>query len=242
VEQGGFDPLFTQYDYQSLGAYIAAHNGAFLFDNSEMSRFLASLDPAGRYRPDVISAAAHLVDAYSAAIGVQLADTDQAARFTLGIRGWLLDEVDLLLRANTAAAAAAASAVTSQQILDRTVRYRETLPFPAAGFFFPAPDFYSLAAGGQLVVPTQGNFSTGANDFYANGPTGSIGFFPGTNETLSVSVPAANAGQVSAVLRGDGTILVTALGGFTGVTWFDYAVRHTDGGDQGAGRVYVTVR
>ena len=241
--QAGLSQTWTMYQYQLLGQYIAGRPGSFLFSNAEMARFLRTLVPAGTYRDDVIEAAAHLVDAYAAAIGVQVADTEQAARFTLGIRGYLLEEVDLLLRANSAAAAAAALAVDTTQILARTARYRETLPFPAAGFFFPGPDFYALAAGGQIVVPGSGfgNGSLTTNDFYANGPNASIGFFPGTTQTISVSVPAANAGQVGADLRPDGTVLITALGGFTGVTYFDYAVRHQTG-DQAAGRVYVMIR
>jgi hypothetical protein len=208
-----------------------------------MSSLLKAAAPAGKYRDDVISAAAHLVNAYAAAIGVQVADSEQAARFTLGIRGYLLDEIDLLLRANTAAAASAALAVTADQILNRTSRYREVLPFPTTGFFFPAPDFFSLPAGGQISVLSSGsgNGAVTANDAYANGPTGSTGFFFANSQTLSISVPAANAAQVTAELRADNTILITPKAGFTGVTWFEYVVRHP-GGEQGAARVYVTVR
>jgi hypothetical protein len=240
--QEGFDPSYTQFRYQIVGEHIASRPNSFLFTNAQMSDLLAAAAPPGRYRADVISAAAHLVDAYAAALGVQVADIQQAARYTLGIRGYLLEELDVLLRANSAAAAAAAQAVATGHILDRTVRYREALPFPA-GFFFPGPDFFSVAAGTQISVPSSGsgNGSVTANDFYANGPSGSIGFFIGSSQTLSVSVPAANAGQVGAELRADNTILITPKAGFTGVTYFDYVARHNTG-DQATGRVYVTVR
>jgi hypothetical protein len=233
---------WTMYHYQSLGQYIASRPNNFLFNNAEMSRFLASLVPSGRYREDVISAAAHLVNAYAAALGVQIADREQAARFTLGIRGYLLEEVDRLLQQNSAAAATAALAVNADQILQRTLRYREVLAFPA-GVYFPAPDFFSVPAGGQLSIAASGlnNGSLTANDFYANGLSGSTGFFPASGQVLSVSVPAANSAQLTAVLRTDGTVLATAAAGFTGVTYVDYLVRHSSG-DQEAARVFVTVR
>jgi hypothetical protein len=41
----------------------------------------------------------------------------------------------------------------------------------------------------------------------------------------AVTVPSANAAQVSAVFNGDGSVRINALGTFTGVTYFDDTVR-----------------
>jgi hypothetical protein len=57
-----------------------------------------------------------------------------------------------------------------------------------------------------------------------------------------VTLPPVNAAEVSAVLNADKTVAITALGSFTGVTYFDYTVRLNFTGETRTGRVYVIVR
>jgi hypothetical protein len=238
-----YDPYdFIATDYGEVGRWISSHPG-FLFENSAMSQLLQSLVPAARYRTDVVSAAAHLIDAYAAAIGVQVADTASAAQFTLGVPGYLQPELAALVQANTAEAAAAAQAVTVQTILNRTAPFRDTLPFPTTGFFYPTPNFFLAPSGTTLAIQCSndpGKPSIASRDAYANGPTGSIGFFGSTAQVLSVSVSPANAARISAVLEG-GSIKVSPVAGTSGTSYFDYIVRRSTG-DEGVGRVYVTFR
>jgi hypothetical protein len=239
---GYYDPYFRDGpNYRAVGQYLASHT-AFLFDNATMTDLLTSNVAPGRYRPDVLSAAAHLIDAYASAIGVQVSDTATAAQFTLGLPGYLRLELVSLLNANSADAASRAMAVTSQDILNETAVYREVLPFPTTGNFFPGPDFFVASASASLTItaddPTRGSLIS--NDVYANGPTGSIGFFPSTSQIMSVSVPSANSAKVATVYLA-GLVNVFPLNGFTGTTYFDYVVRHPSG-EQGTGRVYVSFR
>ncbi|WP_168355843.1 hypothetical protein [Sphingomonas gei] len=241
VRQGRFDPYFLfvqQGNVKFVGEFVATRQ-AFLFDNSVMSDLLTSAVPAGKYRADVLSAAAHLIGAYAAAIGVQIDTTTSATQFNLGLIGYLRTRLGELLEANTAEAAARALAVTAPQIIDQTAIFREALPLPTTGFFFPGPDFFVASAGAPLIITADGlDVSTlVSNDIYANGPTGSIGFFPASSSVLSVSVPSINSAELTAVLA-SGKVTVTALNGFKGYTYFDYAVRHPSG-EEGAARVYV---
>lgn len=241
VMAGYYDPYFRDGpNYRAVGDYLASHN-AFLFDNATMTDLLTRNVAPGRYRPDVLSAAAHLIDAYASAIGVQVSDTATAAQFTLGLPGYLRLELVVLLNANSAEAASRAMAVTNQDILNATAVYREVLPFPTTGNFFPGPDFFAASASAPLtIIADTTSGSLVSNDVYANGPTGSIGFFPSTSQVMSVSVPSANSAKVATVYLA-GLVTVLPLNGFTGTTYFDYVVRHPSG-EQGTGRVYVTFR
>jgi hypothetical protein len=243
VQQGSYNPYYVQgASYKFVGEYLAAHD-VFLFDNAVMTNILTSAVPAGRYRADVLSAAAHLIDAYAAAIGVQIDTPASATQFNLGLTGYLRIRLAQLLAANTADAANEALAVTAPQIIAQTAVFREVLHFPTTGFFFPGPDFFVAPAGAPLVIIADGTVgpnsgSVIANDLYANGPTGSIGFFPSTSTVLSVAVPPANAAALSATLA-SGKITVTALNGFKGYSYFDYSVQHPSG-ETGTARVYVS--
>jgi hypothetical protein len=241
---GAVDPYSLAFpQYRTAGEWIGGRNG-FLFENARMSALLNSV--AGtRLRPEVISAAAHLIDAYAAAIPVQVADTTTAAQYTLGIFGYLRFELSALAQANTVAAANSALAVTSPQIISATQIYREYVPFPTSGRFFPAPNFFSttgqsLSIRADLTGISGSTGSLMGNDLYANGTEAAIGFFPSSSTVLSVTVPASKSSQVSATLAG-GLVTVTALNAFRGTTYFDYAVRHPSG-EQGTSRVYVNFR
>jgi hypothetical protein len=237
------------YDMNGLRAYLDGVGTQFIFTNANMSALLGTggAFPRPTYRPDVISAAAHLVDAYAATIGIRIANRQQATRFTLGIWGYLVPTITRLLQANDAATASEILAVNNQQILDATARFSEQLPFDANDNFFPAPDFYPIARGGVYTVPavdvgSNGDGPLNSNDIHIEPDTTSGNhFFPGASQVTAVTVPQANASEVSAVLNGDGTVTIRPAAAFTGVTYFDYTVRHSRG-DIKQGRVYVMVR
>ncbi len=160
----------------------------------------------------MVSAAAHLVNAYAAAIGVRIAGRQQAGRFTLGIWGYMIPELTRLLKANDAATAAEVLAINSQQILDATARYAEQLPFDVNDNFFPAPDFFQIAKDGSVTIPAAltdaGRLNN--NDVHVS-PQASDGnhFYSGLNIGLStitaITVPQANTGEVTITLNADGS-------------------------------------
>jgi hypothetical protein len=200
---------------------------------------------SANYRPDVISAAAHLIDAYAVTIGVRVNSREQAARFMIGVKGYLIPELTRLLKANSAAAATQVLAVNTATILSETARYADQAPFDANDSFFMSPDFYVLAQGGSKLVDATDIGFNGDGPFTSNDlhlrPTPTSGpFFPGKSTITAVTVPSANAAEVSAVLNADGTVLIRAAVAFTGVTYFDYTARH-DQGDVETSRVYVRV-
>ena len=117
------------------------------------------------------------------------------------------------------------------------------MPFPASGLFFPAPNFFVAASGTPLAIRARWNGMPSIldNDLYANGPTGAMGLFSDpASQVLSLTVPPANAGQITAALSAD-TITANAVAGFRGTTFFDYRVRHPSG-EEGTARVYVLFR
>lgn len=253
MNSGRSDPSGLKfYNMDGVRAYLDTAGAQFIYTNANMSALLSTVNfggifPPPVYRPDVISAAAHLVNAYASTIGVRISNRQQAARFTLGIWGYLVPELTRLLRANDAATAVEILAVNNQQILDATARFSEQLPFDQNDNFFPAPDFYPIARGGVYIVPavdagSNGDGPLNSNDIHIEPDITSGGhFFPGTSQVTAVTVPQGNAGEVSAVLNGDGTVTIRPAAAFTGVTYFDYTVRHSRG-DIKQGRVYVMVR
>lgn len=250
--QGQFDPYGPRLaDYQLFGQFLATNNSGFIFDNAVMTRLLgATLNP-NFYRADVLSAAAHLIDAYASTIGVQVSDQQSAARFTLGITGYLQVELSNLLRANSAEAATAALAVTNQTILDRTAIYlqapymfRQVIPANNDDAFYPGPDFFTTS-GNSLTIQAGGlSPSILANDLYAD-----VGGTPGTNpglfpssssQVVRVIVNPEHATEIAASIS-NGVITVAPLSGFKGQSFFLYRVRHPSGIEAG-GVVYVTFK
>jgi hypothetical protein len=240
------------YNLDAMRAYLDVAPPQFLYTNSNMVGLLSSVNlsgvlPATAYRTDVLSAAAHLVNAYASAVGIRIANRQQATRFILGIWGYLVPELGRLLKANDAATAAEILAVTNQQILDATQRFNEQLPFDPNDNFFPAPDFYQVAKGGTYTVSATSGYDSpdrafNSNDLHINpNPQGGNNFFPGISQVTAVTVPQINSNEVKAVLNADGTVTIQPTATFTGVTYFDYTVRHTIG-DIEQGRVYVRVR
>lgn len=247
------DPSGTKsYNIGGVRSYLDTAPSQFLYTNANMAALLSTVNfggisPQPVYRSDVLSAAAHLVNAYASAIGVRIANRQQATRFTLGIWGYLVPELTRLLKANDAATASEILALTSQQVLDATVRFNEQLPFDPNDNFFPAPDFYPIPRGGAYIVPavdvgSNGDGPLNSNDIHIE-PNISDGnhFFPGTSQVTAVTIPTNNFTEISAVLNADGTVTIRPSASFTGVTYFDYTVRHSRG-DVEQGRVYVLVR
>lgn len=231
-------------DTSILGVALAAAPDRFLFsDNAETTAVVARVPGYANLRPDVQSAIAHLVDAYAAAVPLQISDADQAARYLVGVQGYLVPGIRALRRANTAAAATAALAVSSPQIAAAVERYAERIPATTTGFFFPGADHYEMAGNTTLRLPIVPGASTGhplENDLFANGPTGAIGFFTAGSTITAVSVPASNVTQVSASLGPNSEIIITPAAGFTGLTYVDYTVSHPSGEVRSA-RIFVRV-
>lgn len=242
---------FALYDFGNVNAYLAAAPATFVFRNDHMTDLLAyvlsqrTVFPSMvTYRDDVVQAAAHLIDAYVAATPVRVPDRATAARFRIGIAGYLIPTMTKLLRANSAAAASAISALTTTNILDATQRYAEQLPFDSNDNFFPVPDFFEMSQGSSILAPSQVSgasyLALNANDLHASASDTGANFLPGISTVTSVGVPSANQGQIRAVLGSDGAVTITALGNYVGVTYFDYVVQHQRG-DVKKGRVYVNI-
>lgn len=225
-------------DFTRLGTWIKSDDG-FLFNKTRLTRLLTQSVATGRYRDDVLSAAAHLISTYASAIPTQVADPAVAAQFTLGIRGYLRLELDALLTANTAEAAVKALAVTIPEAAIRTDIFLQRVPFPTTGYFFPSPDFIAGTNGTPINIRANTDApDIGDNDYYLrDSPVGGMGV---GGEVLSANVPAANAAHISATLVGD-TIVVNALAGFRGTTYLDYRIRNSQG-EEGIARIYVQFR
>tara|TARA_R110001599_G_scaffold42162_2_gene127156 strand:+ start:881 stop:2020 length:1140 start_codon:yes stop_codon:yes gene_type:complete len=230
-----------------LSAALANAPDRFLFnDNAEMAAVVSRVPEYATLRPEVQSAIAHLINAYAAAAPIQINKANPASGYLMGIRGYLLPQIIALRQENSIAAASNALAVTTPQILLQIERYGENIAVTTTGFFLPAPDHYETTANtplrlvsGRIVGRLTGHPLE--NDFHANGPKGSIGFF-GSNDTqiTAVSVPTMNNGQVSASLGADNEVIITPVPGFTGVTYVDYTVSHPEG-ETGNARIFVRV-
>ena len=246
---GTFLPPTSGNGALGLRDFLAASPAAFIYTNDAMVALLnrsPAISAAG-YSTDVLRAAAHLINAYAAAIPVRVNSREQAARYMIGIKGYLMPELNRLLAANTLAAANSVLAITTPTILAETERYTEQLPFNVNDNFFPSPDFYSLVRGGSKLVDATDIGSNGDGPFNSNdlhsepNPLDGNHFFSAGSRVTAVTVPSVNARQIAATRNADGTVLIQALGAFTGVTYFDYTVEHNRG-DIKQGRVYVRVR
>lgn len=246
----GLDPSgFRLREVEVLQRFLDTAPDQFIYTNDRMSQILrASPYTRSTYTDEVISAAAHLVDAYCSSIGVRTSTPQQAARWQLGIWGYLIPELTRLLKANNSVVAAEILAVNNSQILDATQRYNEQIAVSASQGFFPQPDFYPIAVGGTYLVPAVDEGSNGDGPLNSNdlalrsSATNGIGGGALATTVTAITVPAGNATQVSAILNADGTVRINALGTFSGVTYFDYTVRLNYTSETRQSRVYVIVR
>ena len=218
----------------SLGPCLNALPPSFLFQNARMTALIEcernAVSGLRPMRAATISAVAHLVNAYAAAIPLRVETADERARWLLGINGYLQPAIALLSAADSDAAAAAALTVTTQDILDQTARYVDHYSFGPTDLFVAGPEFLTVASGATQTVET--NFLR-ENDWEFQGLNGMT--IAGT--VTSVIVPAGNTGEVQASLMG-GNVSVKVASGFRGATYFDYVTRNAAGLER-SGRVYV---
>lgn len=239
------------YNYDGVRRYLEAAPFDLIFSNQGLVPFLRSVDFGGRfpvpvYRDDVVEAAARLIVTYSFAMGLRIETREEAAKFKLGIWGYLAPQLTRLFDENSAAAAARVSAITNADVLNGIAIFGTHPAIDVNDSFFPQPDFYVIAPGATRVVPPvdegfNGDGPLNSNDVHAQpSPTDGNHFVPGRSTVTDVSVPAANAGQVTATRAADGTVTIRAAPGFSGVTFFEYTVSHQQG-DVERARVYVIV-
>lgn len=247
-----YSPATPAYD--RLGSFVGA-NPAFLFNNAAMTNYWTGVW-GSTYHPRVVSAVAHLINAYAATIPVRIADDASARKYMLGIYGYLAPELQRLLTSNSPTEADAALAVTTTDILAAIAVFQDGPAFPTSGRFFPAPNFFEATSnliyirgdgngnpdpGGQTV----GSGTLEDNDLFAQGiAEGPTGFFPNDSTVTGVSVPAAFSSSISASLldfSGSHWVEVRALNGFRGRAAVDYQVRYPTGAT-GTARVYLNFR
>jgi hypothetical protein len=232
------------YEYRKIADYLSPRAGQFLFTNSVMTSLFQSLAPYKPLSTTTLQAAAHLVDAYAAAIPLTITTAEQTARYTLGIQGFLIPEIDQLLEENSIVAANAALAVTTPEIIAATAMYENYLPFPTTGSYFVAPDFFTMPPSSQIVVPEAGTlkyYLFNTNDLYAYTDFGSGFASYGSIGPIAINIPAANASQIDVTPGPGPAYTIKSLNNFRGVTYFDYTIRH-ELGSTGTGRVYVRVK
>jgi hypothetical protein len=230
-------------DSTPLAEALAAGADDFLFDdNDKMTAIVAALPRYSGLRSDVQSAIAHVVNVYAATVPLRIERDDQIAQFEMAIRGYLRPLLIELVDTNTAEAAAEALAINTQTIRDATERFAEGVAITQTGLFFIGPDYYVTAPGTMIELidvraMSQRNGHPLENDWTADDD----GFrILAENSVTSVSVPSANASEVSASLGEDSRITTMPASGFSGVTFIDYTA--TNGrGEERPGRIFVRV-
>jgi hypothetical protein len=222
-----------------LSACLRDAPNTFIFQNALMVDLAKcfTAPPAGittppvTLRPMTWQAIAHLVNAYSSAIGIRVETPAARARWMLGLKGYLAPAIARVAAADSDAVSTAAIAVTNQSIIDETARYEDHYTYNPTGLFMPGPDFMTIASGATQTIETAILRQT---DFQFGAPNGGLGL-GGTIQ--SVNVPTGNTTQLTAALVNT-TVTVTVANGFRGVTWFDYVTRSETGEDRTA-RVYI---
>jgi hypothetical protein len=230
---------------------LAAAPAQFVFQNDRMSSVIQCyVDTLVRAQPTPpaylqlstakIRAIAHLIDGYAAAMPVRLETSVEKARWLLGINGYLRPMVGRIVTDTTDNAAQAVLALTaiSPTMLAETSRYAEFHRYNDTGLYMPVPDFLVLADVTSLAFDER---SLIGNDFVlSNQKVNTRGFDPAGGSIQSVTVPAANASELSVVQNSATTYTVTALNGFKGASYFDYVARGSNN-EQRTTRVYVRV-
>jgi hypothetical protein len=230
---------------------LAAGPERFVFQNDRMSSLiqcyldnivLTQSAPIAylQLSPAKIQAIAHLIDGYAAAIPVRLETSVDKARWLLGINGYLRPMVGRVVDDSTDNAAQAVLAIPaiSSTILSETSRYADFYRYNDSGLYMPAPDFLFLDGVASLTFDEQVMLR---NDFLlSNEKLNTRGFDVSGGSIQSVTVPAANASELSVVPVLLGKYRVTALNGFKGVSYFDYRAKASND-EERTTRVYVRV-
>jgi len=231
---------------QPVGDYIKATPSANFYTDAGTEALLRAVprSVAGEaYRDDVVKAAAHLITAYSLAIGGKVGTSAEIGRYMLGIQGYLLPALLDLRRANSATAAAAAMTVTADTVFAATTTFLNTPPL-STGLVFPGPDFVRLAPGARVTVARGDPTADGTPPIVGNDAVFVPNNVIGAADKMvveSVAVPASSANAVAVVLNTDQSLVIDAKPGFTGVAYFDYVVRYA-ATEAATGRVFVIVR
>lgn len=248
VTAGQYDTYAqTLPDYGLLGV-VTARNGALLSSEATISGMLTEAAGFGRYRADVLDAAAHLIVTFNSAASTDTSSLNAAATYTTSIQGFLQLELASLLQANSAGAAATVAAVTEQDIRNRTALFRSTtlgglvqnIPVNGKAYLYPSPDYFATTGSSVNIDVGVGAHSILNNDLYADGAPGSIGFQRAAIQPKSFIVPPSNAMQITTSGAG-GTLTVQALSGFKGTSYVVYRVTHTSGEEAG-GVIFVTFK
>lgn len=228
-------------DFTRVGGCLNAAGDLFVFTNERMTSLADCVQRTSNFAPLVrtqtLSAIAHLIDAYAAAIPVNLDTPEGQARWRLGIEGWLVPEIVQLSAAQSDAQDAAASAILTPTIIAETQIYAEYYRYNATGRFLTSPDFYVVDGGQSLTLPADDFDSPTWNDFLIIDTDGGIG--PNQGVIQSVSVPAAYASRVTATVQ-SGTISITATAGAPTAAYLDYVIMHPTAGSRTA-RLYVRI-
>jgi hypothetical protein len=233
------------------GAFIKANPAVQLYTESGAEQLLRST--GNRAIDDqTYHAMAHLVSIYAQATTVIGSDPAQAARYMLGVEGYL-DEWIREVRANQGAPSYSArvEALTPTDVAAGVAGF--TLPaFVSGGTFFAGPDFDFLTPGASGSRPNfnqnrlapasaPATYGWAENDYTFNPTTLNFDNDYYVARIVSVSVPTAFSGKITASARGNTGLSYSALAGFTGTAYFDYVV--DDGsGHQTTARFFVIVR
>lgn len=249
---GAYPQIYTPFNLvnrnEAIAAFIKANPAVQLYTEAGAQQLLRA---SGAYGIDDASyqAFAHLVSIYAQATTAINADPGQAARYTLGIEGFL----DYWIRQvrSKPTTAPTVLALTSADVAAAVSSFALP-PFVSGGTFFAGPQFDFLspgASGGRAnfdqsrlapasVTPTYG---WAENEFTFNPATLNFDSDFYTARIVGVTVPSAFAGKITASASGDTSLVYAAAAGFTGTAYFDYVV--SDGsGHQTTARFFLVVR
>lgn len=226
---------------------LAAAPAQFIFQNDRMSAIIqcfvdaTGMNPLVRPSTAKIQAIAHLIDGYAAAMPQQLQGGSLGARWVLGVNGYLRPKIGQILNDSTDGTAQAVLAVTaiSPVIVNETARYTANISYGTYQSYWPQPDFVTLT-NVNSVSGTEVQLQR--NDVvFSNVLVNSSGIDPANATFNAITVPTANATEISVVRNGSGGFTVTALNGFKGVSYFDYTSTTANPLIQRDTRVYVRV-
>jgi len=252
IQQFGYGPGYSTFSYTTLfgtdapvlAEILKAQPTLRIYTEAGAEAVLRALprNPSnpGKYRDDVIAAAAHLITLYSVAIGPIEADDDVAASYMLGIQGYLLRALWDLSSANTAEAATRVQAIGISEVYAAVAPFAEH-PALSSNSLFPEPDFFFVAPGGTATIPFYDPNSNGSVSLASNDMTWFVESNKYPLSLVGVTVPSRFEPAIAVTPQTGGALVIQAKAGFNGVAWFDYEVK-TPGGISASSRAYVIVK
>jgi len=238
---------FMDCQFDWVGAHLAEYPRLSAFGYSSISTLLSRNTRGSIFKPEIISATTHVIALFLSLIPDRVSTPTEIAKYQLATAGYLAPLVSEISLDGTSESANRALSITLEEMRQAIKRYGEIPTFAPDARYFPAPDFYKMSPGTTMVVRASydGGNNGGDGPFTYNdmhlAPVEN-GYFirHGVHVLTSVEIPSTNTNEVDARLNTDGTVSITTLGNFTGVTYFDYETRH-EKGDVARGRVYVWV-